>query len=581
MLLFAIAYLAGGLTVLSPCILPVLPFVFAGAERPFLRSGLPMLVGMALTFALIATLAAVGGGWAVEANQAGRWIALVLLALFGLALLWPGLAERISHPLVTLGGRLSQLAERGESDGATWSVWPPVLLGIATGLVWAPCAGPILGVILTAAALDGASIHTTLLLVAYAAGAATSLAAALLLGRRMFAAMKRSLGVGEWVRRGLGAAVLIGVAVIGLGLDTGVLSRVSLPSTVAVEQRLLDQLEPTPNMLAAMAASEGSLPIEGILPSLSGATAWLNGPPLSTDDLRGKVVLVDFWTYSCINCLRTLPYVRAWADKYREAGLVVLGIHAPEFAFEKSIPNVTGAVRDLNVTYPVAIDNDYALWRGFNNHYWPAHYAIDPQGRIRFHHFGEGGYEHTEQVIRQLLTEAGRTLPAETDKNAVETQGVHAPADFATLGSPETYLGHDRAENFRSPGGIVPDRTSPYTAPAKLRRNEWALAGEWKIESERAIATAVGDRILFRFHARDLHLVLGPDENDAPVRFRVRLDGAAPGVDHGLDINAEGMGTITGRRLYQLIRQTDSSRDRTFEIEFLSPGAQAFAFTFG
>ncbi|EPY00631.1 cytochrome c biogenesis protein DipZ [Magnetospirillum fulvum] len=580
MLLFAIAYLAGGLTILSPCILPVLPFVFAGADRPFLRSGLPMLVGMALTFAVIATLAAVGGGWAVEANETGRWIALALLTLFGLALLLPRLAERITRPLVALGGRLSQAAERGEATGTPPGIAPSILLGIATGLVWAPCAGPILGVILTTAALDGASVQTSLLLAAYAAGAATSLAAALLLGRRVFVAMKRSLGIGEWVRRGLGVAVLAAVAAIGLGLDTGLLSRLSLPGAVAIEQRLLDRLGPAPDMLAAMAA-ESSLPVEGTLPSLAGATAWLNSPPLTPDSLRGKVVLVDFWTYSCINCLRALPYVRAWAEKYHEAGLVVLGIHAPEFAFEKSLSNVTGAVRDLNVSYPVAVDNDYALWRGFNNHYWPAHYVIDREGRIRFHHFGEGGYEHTEQVIRQLLTEAGRTLPPATTTESIATVGVHAPADFAALGSPETYIGHDRAENFRSPGGIVPDLPQSYTAPATLRRNEWALTGEWKIESERAVARSSGATIVFRFHARDLHLVLGPNESGTPVPFRVRLDGAAPGADHGLDVDADGRGTITGRRLYQLIRQTETGRDRTFEIEFLAPGAQAFAFTFG
>jgi len=579
MLLFAIAYLAGALTILSPCILPVLPFVFARADRPFLRSGLPMLVGMALTFALIATLAAVGGSWAIEANQAGRWVALALLALFGVALLWPGLAERISRPLVLLGGRLSQAADSGRNEAAH-PVLLSVLLGVATGLVWAPCAGPILGIILTAAALDGASVQTSLLLTAYAAGAATSLAAALLLGGRVFAAMKQSLGVGEWVRRGLGVAVLAGVAAIGLGLDTGVLSRLSLSGSVAIEQTLLDRLAPASDLMAAMAASESSLPVEGTLPPLSGATGWLNSPPLTADSLRGKVVLVDFWTYSCINCLRALPYVRAWADKYRDAGLVVLGIHAPEFAFEKSLSNVSGAVRDLGVTYPVAIDNDYALWRGFNNHYWPAHYVIDPQGRIRFHHFGEGGYDHTEQVIRQLLTEAGRSLPPVTT-DALANQGIHAPADFAALASPETYLGHDRAENFRSPGGIVPDQTQSYAIPAKLRRNEWAMAGEWRIEAERAVAVTAGGRIAFRFHARDLHLVLGPDETGAPIRFRVRLDGAAPGADHGIDTDSEGNGTVSGRRLYQLIRQTESSRDRTFEIEFLSPGVQAFAFTFG
>jgi len=462
-------------------------------------------------------------------------------------------------------------------------VLPSLLLGIATGLLWAPCAGPILGLLLTGAALQGASLGTTLLLAAYAAGAATSLAAALLLGGRVFAAMKRSLGVGEWVRRGLGVAVLAGVAAIALGLDTGLLSRVSVAGTSALEQGLIDRLGPMPAPTPAgpaMVPVSQTLPVEGALPPLAGATAWLNSPPLTAEGLRGKVVLVDFWTYSCINCLRSLPYVRAWAEKYRQAGLVVIGVHAPEFAFEKSLDNVKRAVRDLKVEYPVAIDNDYALWRAFDNHYWPAHYFIDAQGRIRFHHFGEGDYEHSEQIIHQLLAEAGKAAAGD-DAMVVRADGVQAPSNFDAVRSPETYIGYERAENFQSPGGLVRDRRQLYTAPASLALNEWALAGDWTVEAERAVLGAAGGRIAFRFHARDLHVVLGPGEDGKPVRFRVRLDGAPPGPDHGTDIDEEGLGTISGQRLYQLIRQSEPGRDRSFEIEFLDPGAQAFAFTFG
>ena len=579
MLLFALSYLAGVLTILSPCILPVLPFVFARADQPFIKSGLPMLAGMALTFAGVATLAAVGGGWAVEANQAGRSAALVLLALFGLALLAPGLAEHATRPLVALGARLSEAAGGG---GASSPVLPSLLLGNATGLLWAPCAGPILGLILTGAALQGASVQTSLLLAAYAAGAASSLAAALLLGGRVFAVMKRSLGVGEWVRRGLGLAVLAGVAAIALGLDTGLLSRASLAGTSALEQGLLDRLGPMPAAPAAggvMPVSQ-TLPVEGVLPSLAGATAWLNSPPLTAEGLRGKVVLVDFWTYSCINCLRSLPYVRAWAEKYKDAGLVVIGVHAPEFAFEKDLGNVGRAVRDLQIGYQVAVDNDYALWRGFDNHYWPAHYFIDAQGRIRAHHFGEGEYERSEAIIRQLLAEAGKSAALE-GAAGVRAEGVQAPSDFAAVGSPETYIGYDRAEHFTSPGGMLRDQRRLYALPAALALNDWALAGEWMVESERALLGAPGGRIAFRFHARDLHLVLGPGEDGKPRRFRVRLDGAPPGADHGVDVDAEGFGTISSQRLYQLIRQGAPGRDRNFEIEFLEPGAQAFAFTFG
>ena len=411
MILFLLAYLGGVLTILSPCILPVLPFVFASAGRPFLRHGLPMLAGMALTFAAIATLAAVGGGWAVEANRYGRIAALALLAGFGLVLLFPALSERLTRPVVALGNRLSQAADKGGGS----SVLAPALLGVATGLLWAPCAGPVLGLILTGAALQGASLKTSFLLLAYAAGAATSLALALLAGGRIFAAMKRFLGAGEWIRRGLGAAVLAGVVAIAFGFDTGFLTRVSLGNTAALEQGLVDRLrpgisnpQPQPSvvmdgpammqgggmmMAGKPEAGAAKLPPEGVMPPLSGAVEWLNSPPLTREGLKGKVVLIDFWTYSCINCLRSIPYVRAWAEKYKDQGLVVIGVHTPEFAFEKSVANVKNAVADLKIGYPVAIDSNYAIWRAFGNEYWPAHYFIDAEGRIRHHHFGEGDYE--------------------------------------------------------------------------------------------------------------------------------------------------------------------------------------------
>jgi cytochrome c biogenesis protein CcdA len=329
MLFLVLVYLAGVLTIVSPCILPVLPFVFARADRPFLRGGLPLLVGMAATFAAVATLAAVGGGWAVRANQYGRLVSLVLLALFGVVLLWPSLAARVMNPLVTVGARLSQAAHRGGPPGDS-TVAGSLLLGVATGLLWAPCAGPVLGLLLTGAALGGATVHTTLLLLAYAAGAATSLAVALLAGGRLFAALKRSLGVTEWIRRGLGVAVLAAVVVIALGLDTGLLTRVSLSGTAPLEQRLLDTVRPaveSPGHPPAMSRTGGparttkggparevaELAVEGTMPPLAGAVEWLNSPPLAAAGLRGKVVLVDFWTYSCINCLRALPYSRSAA----------------------------------------------------------------------------------------------------------------------------------------------------------------------------------------------------------------------------------------------------------------------------
>ncbi|WP_296714752.1 cytochrome c biogenesis protein DipZ [Rhodoblastus sp.] len=604
MLLFILAFLGGALTIASPCILPVLPFVFAGAGQSFRRRGLPMLLGMAATFALVATLAAVGGGWAAHANSYGRALALALLAVFGLALVWPGLAERLSAPLVALGVRLSQRADGEESNGG---VGAALLLGVATGLLWAPCAGPILGIILTGAALQGATIGTTLLLLAYGLGAATSLALALLVGGRVFAAMKRSLGLGEWARRGFGVAVLAAVAAIALGADTGVLARLSLASTSSWEEALLAKFGATPTadtasvvmtpaegammmgggpnmMMAPGDAAKGEapaagLPVEGRAPSLAGAVEWLNSPPLSVEGLKGKVVLVDFWTYSCINCLRALPYVRAWAEKYRDQGLVVIGVHAPEFAFEKDPANVKRAVADLGLTYPVAIDNNYAIWRAFDNRYWPAHYFIDAQGRIRHHHFGEGDYEGSEKIIQQLLAEAGVSgAPAGIVK--VAATGAQAPPDMAEVLSPETYLGFARAENFASPGGAAQNQAHVYTG-SDLRLNEWSLSGDWTIGEERAELNRAGGAIAFRFHARDLHLVLGPGADGKPARFRVKIDGAAPGDSAGADIDAQGEGVVRGERLYQLVRQKGGVRDRLFEIEFLDPGVRAYAFTFG
>jgi cytochrome c biogenesis protein CcdA/thiol-disulfide isomerase/thioredoxin len=428
MTLFVLSYLAGVLTILAPCILPVLPFVFARADRPFVRSGLPLLAGLALGFSVVATLATLAGTWAEDANEAIRGVALLGLAATGLALLIPKLAVLWSRPLVALAARLGAVAhDAAQTSGR--SVLPSLLLGVATGLLWAPCAGPVLGLVLSTAVLQGASARSTLLLLAYATGAATSLALALWAGGRVFAAMKRALGVGEWIRKGLGVAVLAGVAVIGLGLDTALLAALPSNGTDALEQRLLQRWHRMPassahgatttarTYRAAMtangtaralpaAAPAPDLQVEGHLPELTGATAWLNSEPLTAGALRGKVVLIDFWTFDCINCRNALPYVRAWAEKYKDQGLVVIGVHSPEFAFERKLDNVKRAVRDLGLNFPIAIDNNFTIWRAFDNQYWPAHYFVDAQGRIRFHKFGEGDYERSEQVIRQLLKEA-------------------------------------------------------------------------------------------------------------------------------------------------------------------------------
>jgi thiol-disulfide isomerase/thioredoxin len=412
--LLFLAYLGGVLTILSPCILPVLPFVFARSDRPFRSSGLPLLAGKVL-----ATLVMAGGAWA-------------------------GMAGQSTTP-----------AQPTQSNDQ-----PSMMMMSAGG--------------------DAAGIPQT-------------------------------------------------------------------------------------------------------LPDLTGATAWINLPnsaPLTPESLRGKVVLVDFWAYSCINCLRSLPTLETWYVKYKDSGLVVIGIHTPEFPFEKNEANVRKAVRKFGVEFPVVMDNDYRLWRAFHNQFWPAHYFIDEAGRVRFHHFGEGGYEQSEAWIRSLLEERNHQKPPELALKIAAT-GVEAASEAEGVQSPETYIGYIRAKNFASPGGFNEDEAQLYRAPAKIKLNEWALEGRWKDESQ--IATLLGSTgsIAFRFHARDLHLVLGPASGGMPVRFRVTLDGKPPGVDHGEDCDESGLGTVTGSRLYQLIRQKSGARERLFRIEFLSPGVQAFSFTFG
>jgi len=572
MLLFLIAYLGGVLTILSPCILPVLPFVFARSDQPFRKSGLPLLAGMVITFAAVASLAAVGGGWAVRANQAGRIAALVLFALFGLTLVFSSLADRLSRPIVALGNRLST------NSGSGPSVLNSFLLGIGTGLLWAPCAGPILGLILTGAALQGASPRTVILLLCYGLGAATSLSIALFAGGKIFAAMKRGLGVGEWIRRALGVSVLAAVAAVAFGLDRGVLTRLSLASTGGLEQSLVNRFRPSqPKRIVLNQTIDIS---DSAGPSLLGATAWINSPPLTLGSLRGKVVLVDFWTYSCINCLRTLPYIKAWYAKYKDSGLVIVGVHTPEFPFEKDEANVRNAVKELGVTYPVAMDNDYRIWRSFDNEYWPADYFIDADGKIRFHHFGEGDYGESEKWIRTLLEEANHA-PLPLGKTNIAASGREAAPDMDDVQSPETYIGYARAQNFASAGGFHQNSPQQYATPTVLDLNQWALEGNWRDEDQFATALDAQDGISFRFHARDLNLVLGLGADAKPIRFRVTLDGRAPGVEHGVDTDANGYGVVTGDRLYQLIRQQGAIHDRTFRIEFLAPGVKAYSFTFG
>jgi thiol-disulfide isomerase/thioredoxin len=330
-----------------------------------------------------------------------------------------------------------------------------------------------------------------------------------------------------------------------------------------------------------MTFAAAQLPVEGSLPSLDGAIEWMNTPPLSMTQLRGKVVLVEFWTYTCINWRRTLPYVRAWADKYRDQGLVVIGVHTPEFEFEKSLGNVRRAVQEIGITFPLAVDSNHAIWGAFKNQYWPALYFVDAQGRIRHHQFGEGGYAQSEEVIQRLLAEAGH---GSADRALVspEPTGVEAAADWTQLKSPETYLGYERSETFASSGGAVLEKRQVYQSPAKLKLNEWSLAGDWTVGIDSVVLNGANGRLLYQFHARDVNLILSPPPHAGTVRFRVLLDGRPPGVAHGSDIDEQGNCAVTDPRMYQLIRQAPGPLvDREFEIQFLEPGVAAYDFTFG
>ena len=590
-MLYLVSFAGGVLTIASPCILPVLPFALSGAGRSFRHHALPLLAGMAITFTAVGSVATLAGDWVVRANQLGRGVALAVFGLLGLAHVLPAIADRLSRPVVRLGAAMQSHQGRATTVGGAF------LLGVSTGFLWAPCAGPILGLVLAGAALQGPTADSALLLFSFAAGAACALAVVLLAGNRLMRSLKGAFGFEEWARRAVGVAVLAGVVVIAMGWDTSLLARLSLSTfgtATTFEQQLVDRVRPadeSPSMAMAPApmmmqgASSGAS-AQKAMPPLDGAVRWLNAGPRTPEGLRGKVVLIDFWTYSCINCLRAIPYVQAWERKYRDQGLVVIGVHTPEFAFERDVDNVARATRDLALTYPVAVDSNRTIWTAFANRFWPAHYLIDRRGKIRYHHFGEGRYEQTEHVIQSLLAgtsddHAEADTDTDTDTVTVAATGVQAPPNLDDIQSPETYVGYERQENYASPQSITQNRAARYTAPASPSLNQWGLEGQWEVGAEGAALASAGGRIVFRFHARDLHLVLAPGSNRRPIRFRVSLEGAAPGGAKGVDVDATGNGVVTESRLYQLIRQTGPVQDRTFTIEFFEPGVEAFAFTFG
>jgi len=396
-----IAFLGGIVTVLSPCILPVVPFLFARADRSA-SSVLWTLLGLALTFALVSSLAVVSSDWVVTANGIGRQLALIVLVLFALSLLSAKVGSWLMRPLTALGNRLDPATRRLSGPSAS------LLIGVATGLLWAPCAGPILGIILTGAMLQGPSAQTSLLLLAYGLGSAVSIGTLIFAGRGLMSRLKLSLPITSWLRRGAGLAALVVAVVIGTGSQSQLLASTSSQGAATVEQSLLSGVPKVIDYLVdnVKAATAPDVSVKGEMPSLSGAVEWLNSPELSKESLRGKVVLVDFWTFDCINCQHSIPYVNEWAKKYEKDGLVVIGVHTPEYPFERVVDNVRKNVAKLGLNYPIAIDNNYTIWRAFDNQYWPAHYIIDAEGKIRYTHFGEGSYDTQEQVIQKLLAEA-------------------------------------------------------------------------------------------------------------------------------------------------------------------------------
>jgi len=589
MALYLVAFAAGVLSVLSPCILPVLPFVFARQGQPSRHGSLPLLIGMALAFAAAASLAAAAGAWSVQLSQFGRGLALLALGVFAASLLFPGLAAWWSRPLVQIGEKLAaQQIQRRWLHSA--------LLGVATGLIWSPCAGPVLGLLLSGAALAGPDTATSLLLLSYAAGAGLALWAALRISAGTMARLRSHWLPGERGRRAAGAAMLAAVLAVATGLDSRLLAQSGALNGLdsnGLESSLLQAAMPsaqaaeragnTAAQLGGSAPYTSPLPVESTRPSLEGGTQWLNAEPQSIPALRGKVVLVNFWTYSCVNCLRTLPYVKAWAQKYADRGLVVVGVHAPEFAFEKDRSNVEKALQQLNISYPVVQDNGFRIWRAFNNQYWPALYLMDAQGRVRHHQFGEGGYAATERALNELLREAqapsAATAPAPNANTVPDTQGLGLAADTASLRSPELYLGYDKGGSLRLAGRPAPDKAADYQ-PASLRLNTWTLQGNWTLKPEWVQANNAGSRLALRFEARDANLVLGA-AGAGPLRFRLTIDGQPPGIHHGSDVDAQGYGQVDATRLYQLLRQQGAVKQRTLEIEFLDAGAQGYAFTFG
>ncbi len=572
---------AGFLTFLSPCILPVLPIVLSTAVgtsrwRPFW-----IVLGLILSFTILGLVLSFLGSFFGISPQVIRWIALGFLFLAGLLFLFPSLSDKIFHPLTQ---KFSKVGDSRESVGSY------LLLGASLGAIWTPCAGPIFAAVLSGALLQRSLLDSTILLFAYALGAGVPM---LLVGYLGGSLMRRIRGIAKkenQFRRFTGALLILASILFAFGLDTRLIASVPVSwlNLSKVEQGIVEKIDgsemktsaSTPMLLGTQMPTSGGqknrsdLPVLGSMPEIDGIARWINSSPLQKKDLKGKVVLIDFWTYSCINCLRTLPYVKSWYNTYKDQGFVVVGIHTPEFAFEKDYQNVVKAVKDLNITYPVGQDNDFTTWRNFNNRYWPAHYLIDAEGNIRYTHFGEGEYDRTEKAIQSLLKEKGKVV------QGLASDKVEAKVDFSRVKSLETYLGYGRMENFNSPEPVKKDSEQLYTPAAAQKLNTWSLDGEWKIELERVINFKPQAKLRFKFEAQRLNLVMS-SASGQPIRAQVKIDGKKVGSGTAGKDATGGDVLIQAPRLYELLDIGELKGEHLFEIEFLDPMVAVFAFTFG
>ncbi|MFY9270729.1 MAG: cytochrome c biogenesis protein DipZ [Candidatus Manganitrophaceae bacterium] len=580
-----LAIIAGVLTVLSPCILPILPPLLTAAvsgrqrHRPFW-----IVLGLGISFTLFGALFSIFGNILGISNAALRQGALIVLFFFGVSLLWPSLWENI-------GTRISALALQIPGLNRLSSEQTPIsslFLGASLGLVWAPCAGPILGIILTAAAVQSSFVKTVALMSAYSLGAALPMLLIGYGGRRLSEQIVAFRRWGSFLHKILGAATLAAVAALFFNLDTFFLAK--LPSTLFITNRIEQRLVGAPPSepadestvesnfgpdIALAANKKSPYPILGKMPEFARVTTWLNSPPLTAAGLRGKVVLIDFWTYSCINCIRTLPTVTRWHEKYKEQGLVIVGVHTPEFQFEKEIGNIEAAIARHGIKYPVAVDNDYGTWKAYSNQFWPAKYLIDAEGKLRLTHFGEGDEDGFERAIQSILTEAKLLHAPPTIDPAEKT------VDVFKIRSPETYVGYNRASNFFSNERMTPDTTVNYTPPPSLRLNYWALTGPWKVIDEAAILQAPGGKIQFRFQAPKLNLVMKGTAKGIPAK--ILIDGTPLQANmRGADVGADGKVVIKDARLYHLITlPKEDGEEHLFEMIFEAPAVELYAFTFG